>query len=287
MSDAKRSENGWLSPSNARVRRTFLYLPLILYSIVLLYPLFVMVVSSFKSTGELFMNPVGLPRTIDLQNYRATFDKVNFLLYFKNSVVVTSLSTALSVAVGTFAAYALARYCFKGNRLIYLVFISGLMVPLPLASFPLFLLIKGLGLLDTHAALILIYGGWRVSFTILIMSGFFASLPKGLEEAARVDGCTEFGVFLRVMLPLARPGLVIAFIYNAIPIWNDFFIPLIFLRSDRLSTIPLGISRFFGEYASDWGALFASLNLAMLPIVLVYFLLSRKFVESMTSGAFK
>lgn len=287
MSVTKKSGNVWLSISNPRVRHMLLYLPLILYSMVLLYPLFIMVISSLKSTRELFMNPLGLPQTINLLNYRATFEKVNFLLYFKNSVVVTSLSTALSLAVGTFAAYALARYRFRGNRLIYFVFISGLMMPLQLASFPLFLLIKGLGLLDTHAGLILIYGGWRISFTVLIMSGFFDSLPKGLEEAARVDGCTEFGVFLRVMLPLARPGLVIAFIYNAVPIWNDFFLPLVFLRSDRLSTIPLGISRFFGEYASDWGALFASLNLATLPIILLYFFLSKKFVESMTSGAFK
>jgi raffinose/stachyose/melibiose transport system permease protein len=119
------------------------------------------------------------------------------------------------------------------------------------------------------------------------MSGFFSSLPKGLEEAARVDGCTEFGVFFRVMLPLAKPGLAIALIYNAVPIWNDFFIPLIFLRSDSLSTIPLGISRFFGEYATDFGALFSSLSLAMLPILGSYLLMSKKFVESMATGAFK
>ena len=198
-----------------------------------------------------------------------------------------SISTFLTVTVGTLAAYALARYRFLGNRFLYFFFLSGLMMPLPLASLPLFILIKNLGLLNTHAALILIYGGWRTSFTILIMSGFFSSLPVGLEEAARVDGCNEFGVFFRVMLPLAKPGLVIAFIYNSVPIWNDFFIPLIFLRSDNLSTIPLGISRFFGEYSTNLGALFSSLSLAMFPILLSYFLMSRKFVESMTSGAFK
>ncbi len=233
------------------------------------------------------MDPLGLPQAINLENYRAIFTKVNFLLYFKNSIMVTSVSTLLTVTVGTLAAYALARYRFRGNRFLYFFFLSGLMMPLQLASLPLFILIKNLGLLNTHVALILIYGGWRTSFTILIMSGFFSSLPKGLEEAARVDGCTEFGVFLRVMLPLAKPGLVIAFIYNAVPIWNDFFIPFIFLRSDKLSTIPLGISRFFGEYSTDFGALFASLSLSMLPILVCYFLMSKKFVGSMTTGAFK
>jgi raffinose/stachyose/melibiose transport system permease protein len=253
----------------------------------IIYPLLVMFLSSFKHTRDIFLDPLGLPQSLNLENYRAIFTKVNFLLYFKNSIAVTSASTLLTGTVGTIAAYALARYHFRGNRFLYFFFLSGLMMPLPLASLPLFILIKRLGLLDTHVALILIYGGWRTSFTILIMSGFFSSLPKGLEEAARVDGCTEFGVFFRVMLPLAKPGLAIALIYNAVPIWNDFFIPLIFLRSDSLSTIPLGISRFFGEYATDFGALFSSLSLAMLPILGSYLLMSKKFVESMATGAFK
>ncbi|HDQ13241.1 MAG TPA: carbohydrate ABC transporter permease [Sediminispirochaeta sp.] len=268
-------------------KSSIVYLFLGLYAVLIIVPLLIMYNSSLRSTTELFSAPLSLAINPRFENYREVLLGSNFMLHLMNSVIITAGAMLLNIGVGTPAAYALARYRVKSAGIVYSFFLLGLMVPLRLASLPLFLMMRDLGLLDTRTALILVYSAWRFGFTILILYGFFYNLPENLEDAGRIDGANEFQLFRKVMLPLARPGLVIAIIYNAVPIWNDFFFPLIFLRSSELSPLPLAVANFFGEHSVQWGPLFAFLGLSILPIVVLYLLMSRYFIRGMLAGTFR
>jgi raffinose/stachyose/melibiose transport system permease protein len=268
-------------------RSVVVYLALGVYALLILVPLFFLYNSSFRTTTELFSAPLQLAWPIDFSNYRAVLVGNNFFLHLWNSVIITAGAMLLNVILSTPAAYALSRSKSKVSGLIYAVFLLGLMVPLRLASVPLFLIMRDIGLLDTRIALILIYAGWRFGFSILVLYGFFYTLPPNLEDASRIDGANEFQLFFRVMMPLARPGLLIAIIYNAVPVWNDFFFPLIFLRSPGKSPLPLAVANFFGENSAQWGPLFAFLGLSILPIVVLYLATSRHFIRGMLAGSFR
>ena len=256
-------------------------------TLVMLYPVLIMVLSAFKTTGEIYASPFALPAAWSLQNVATIWRETRFLTYLGNSILVTVTSIAVMLATCTLAAYALARYTFRGNEAIYLFFLSGLMVPLKLAIIPLFIELKTLDLLDNRLGLILVYAAMGLPSTVFIMTGFLKTVPAELEEAARIDGASEARILARIMLPLSRPALVIAGIHNAVPIWNDFFFPLVLIQSDHAKTLPQGLTVFMGEFSTDWGVLFAGLTLSALPLTVVYVLLSRQFIAGLTSGAVK
>jgi raffinose/stachyose/melibiose transport system permease protein len=185
------------------------------------------------------------------------------------------------------AAYAIGRYDFTGSEFVLLFFMSGLMLPLKLAIIPLFILYRDMGILNTPWALIATYTAMGLPSTVFIMTGFIRTLPRELEDAARMDGASEARILWSVMLPLCRPAMVIAGIYNLVPIWNDFFFPLVFIQDDAYKTLPQGLTTFIGEYVTNWGVMFAGLTLAAAPITIVYILLSKQFINGMTSGAVK
>ncbi len=260
---------------------------LIANGLVMVYPLFVMLMSAFKSNAEIFASPFALPEQVDFSNIARVWNETSFVRYLANSAIVTVASVAAILVAGTMAAYALARYRFRLNAVIFLFFVSGLMVPLKLAVIPLFIQLDGFGLLDSRTGLVLVYVAMGLPSAVFILTGFLRTLPGELEQAARIDGAGEARIMLSIMLPLARPAMVIAGIQNAVPIWNDFFFPLVFVTSDDLKTLPQGLTVFMGEYNTDWGVLFAGLTLAALPIMLAYALLSRQFIAGMTQGAIK
>jgi raffinose/stachyose/melibiose transport system permease protein len=260
---------------------------LIFNSLLMLFPIVMMVLFAFKSTGEIYATPFSLPKEWSGANLATIWRETAFPRYLANSLLITATSIALILTIGTMAAYALARYTFRGNELIYLFFLSGLMVPLKLAIIPLFIQLTALGLIDRHAGLVLVYTAMGLPSAIFILTGFLRTLPAELEDQARIDGASEARIMVTIMLPLAKPALVIAGIHNAVPIWNDFFFPLVFIQTDALKTLPQGLTIFMGEYNTDWGVLFAGLTLAALPITLVYMALSRYFIAGLTQGAVK
>lgn len=260
---------------------------LVLNGLIMLYPLFVMVLSSFKSNAEIFASPFALPESLDLTNIERVWNETNFLTYLGNSAIITAVSVVVLLVFGTMAAYAIARYPFRFRETIFLFFLSGLMVPLKLAVIPLFVQLDRLGLIDTRTGLVLVYVAMGLPSTVFILTGFLRTLPGELEESARIEGASEARTMWSIMLPLARPAMIIAGIQNAVPIWNDFFFPLVFVTSDDLKTLPQGLSVFMGEYNTDWGVLFSGLTLAALPIMLCYIVLSRQFIAGLTQGAVK
>lgn len=256
-------------------------------SILMLYPILVMVFSAFKPTAEIYNSPFSIPDIRHIDNFTRILTETSFPTYLANSVLVTGLSILSILTLGSMAAYALGRYRFPGAAFVFLFFLAGLMVPLKLAIIPLFIQFRELGLLDTRFSLVLLYTAMGLPSTVFIMTGFIRTLPQELEDAARMDGASEPRIMVSIMLPLTRPAMVIAAIHNAVPIWNDFFFPLVFIHTDGRKTLPQGLTVFMGEFSTDWGALFAGLTLSALPIILIYLVLSRQFIAGLTSGAVK
>jgi raffinose/stachyose/melibiose transport system permease protein len=254
---------------------------------LMLFPIAIMVMSGFKTTVEIYQSPFSIPDFTNTGNFVKMATDTAFVRYLLNSVIVTGASVALLLALGTMAAYAIARYDFPGSAFVLLFFMAGLMVPLKLAIIPLFILFRDLGILNTHLALIAVYVAMGLPSTVFIMTGFIRTLPRELEDAARMDGASELRIMWSVMIPLCRPAMVIAGIYNLVPIWNDFFFPLVFIQNDALKTLPQGLTTFIGEYITDWGVMFAGLTLSAAPITIVYILLSKQFINGMTAGAVK
>ena len=256
-------------------------------ALIMLYPILVMVISGFKTNYEIYNRPFSLPNSFNLDNFIVIWTETDVPAYFLNSVIVTTLSVVFLLVMGTMAAYALARYNFKGNLMLYLFFLSGLMLPLRLAIIPLFIQLKALGLIDTLFGLIAIYTAMGLPSTVFILTCFLKTLPSELEDSARIDGASEARILVQIMLPLIMPALVIAGIYNAVPIWNDFFFPLIFIHDPQWKTLAQGLTMFFGEYSINYGVLYAGLTLAALPIVVIFIIQSKQFIAGMTAGAIK
>jgi len=260
---------------------------LIIWALVNLVPIGIMLLSGFKTTAEIFTNPFGLPEKWSLATYIKAWKGAKFAIYFRNSVIVSVVSIALILFVSSMASYVLARFSFPGRRLIYLYILAGLVLPVRLAIIPIFLLIRTIGLQDTLIGLLIVYTAGGISFSTFLLTNFFRNIPVDLEDSARIDGAGVFRIYWQINLPLLRPALATVAIFNFINVWNDFFFPLIFINTRTKKTIPLGIQSFFGEYSIQWDMLFAGLNIAIIPMIIFFLILSRQFISGLTEGAIK
>ena len=272
---------------SSRAQRIGILAILLLWVFVDLFPLAIMFLSGFKSTKEIFTNPFGLPEKWNLGSYIAAWKDANFGDYFLNSLVVSGVSILLILIISSMGAYVLARYEFPGRRWVFLYILAGLALPIRLAVIPLFVLIRALHLQDTLIALFLIYTASGLSFSTFLLTNFFRSIPLELEESARIDGAGYFRLYWQINLPLIRPALATIAVFNFNRIWNDFFFALIFISSESKKTIPLGIQNFFGEYTVRWDMLFAGLNIAVIPVIIFFVILSRQFIGGLVEGALK
>lgn len=263
------------------------YMFLTILAVISIYPIFIMFISSFKTTPEIFFNPFNLPKKWNFQNFIKVWNEANFKVYFLNSVLVTISSLIILLFCASLAAYALAKFNFKFNNLVFMIFLAGIMIPIRLGIVPLFILMRDLNLLDTRLSLIFTYSASGMPMSVFLLTGFFKTIPSELSDAARVDGCNEFQIFYKIMLPLVRPALATVALVNFVPWWNDFFFPLLFIRSDSLKTIQLGMTIFFGQYMTDWASLFAGMVIASIPMIILYLLMSKQFISGLTAGAVK
>ncbi len=264
-----------------------MHLMMMTYVVLIIYPLFNMIMSSFKSTREIMKTPFSLPASFDFTTYIDLWISRGFGRYFLNSLMVTGLSMVFVLLLGSMAAFGIARYTFKGNTLIYMLFLSGIMLPLKAAIIPLFQIVKWLGLMDTPLAVIFIFIAMGLPSTVFILSGFMRTIPAALEQAARIDGCSDLRIYSQIVMPITAPSIALVTIYNAVPIWNDFFFPLVFLQSDKLKTLPVGLTSFIGQHSTNWDQLFTGLSIAIVPMLILYLLMSKYFIKGMTAGAVK
>jgi raffinose/stachyose/melibiose transport system permease protein len=254
------------------------------YAALALFPLLLMALNSLRPSAEIYAAPLALPTAPTLDSYARAWQDASFATYFRNSVVVTVGAVALGTVVSVLAAYPLGRYIFRGSRWLLLYFLSGLMLPIRLAILPIFYLLASLSLIDSHLGIVLVYAASGVPFSVFILSTFFRQLPRELEEAARIDGAGEFAIFGRVMLPLVRPAVATVVVFQFVPLWNDFFFPLVLLRSTEKATLPVGLTTFFGEFQTDWSTLFAGLMIATVPLIVLFLVATKQIVAGLTAG---
>lgn len=267
--------------------RPFYYLVVFTMATISLYPILLMILSSFKKSVDIYKDPLGLPSSFSLDTYRTLLSKIPFTTYFMNSLFVSIVSVVLIVVVCSLASFYIARFKFSWNHALFFIFLLGMMIPIKLGIVPLFILMRDLGLINSLWSLILMNTATGIPLSILILTGFFKTMPSELEEAARMDGAGNLRVLWYVVLPLMRPALGTVVIINFIAAWNDFFFPLIFITEKMKRTIPVGMMSLFGEHSADWGSLFAGLTLASLPMILLFFIASKQFMEGLTAGAIK
>jgi ABC-type glycerol-3-phosphate transport system permease component len=275
-----------------RHRATFIallvYATLVLAATVVLFPVFWMASSSLKPGPELFARDLTLlPVNWTLENYRNVWLHTNFPIYFWNSFQVAAISTVLSVVISMYAAYALARIRFAGRYAFGMLMLVTQMFPHILLVLPLFLIIQRVGLLNTHAALIIAYTSFSLPFTVWLLRGFFEAIPEELEEAAAIDGASQLATFHRIILPLAGPGLAAVTMFGFIRGWNEFLFALVFLQSRNLFTLPIGLANFQEEYTFRWDLIMAGAGIITLPVLALFLLMQRFIVQGLLGGAVK
>ncbi|MCZ8519824.1 MULTISPECIES: carbohydrate ABC transporter permease [Paenibacillus] len=280
-----------MKPAYNPLSRTFIYAVLLLWSVSVLYPLLWTLLDALKNNDQFFRNaPWALPQFPLLwSNFSYVWDKYNFDAYFFNSIIVTLGGTFLGLLLAAMTAYVIARYPFKGSNALYLLYLASMMIPFNLALIPLFFLMNRLNLINTHLGLVLVYASSVLAFGIFVLVGFYKSLPKELDEAAQIDGASEYGVFFRVMLPLSQPGLVTVAIVNILNIWNEYVIGTILVNDPEKYTLPVGIAVMQAEmqYRTEWGPLFAALLITIIPVLVVYIFFQRQIASGVTAGAVK
>ena len=261
---------------------------LVAYSALVLFPILLVFMNSFKDQMSIFGEPLKppTPATFSIEGYKTLFDVANFGHYFVNSLIVTVVSLLLIVYLGAMAGWALAEYEFKLNTFMAIYLALGIMVPIRLGTVGILRLLAGWHLVNTLTALILVYTAMGLPLSIFILSRFFTQLPPDFKDAARIDGASEYRIFTLV-LPLVRPALGTVAAISMIPVWNDLWFPLILAPSERTKTIVLGAQVFLGQFLNDWQAVLAALSLAMIPAVLLYMIFSKQLIRGLTAGAVK
>ncbi|EIM74189.1 sugar ABC transporter permease [Nitratireductor aquibiodomus RA22] len=259
------------------------------YTIIALFPVFVIVVNAFKSRKAIFRTPLELPNaeTFSLIGFETVLKQGDFLLYFQNSFVVTVVSLFMVLLFGAMAAFALAEYRFKGNSLMGLYLALGIMIPIRLGTVAILQMMAASGLVNTLTSLILVYTAQGLPLAIFILSEFMRQVSDDLKNAGRIDGLSEYRIFFRLVLPLVRPAMATVAVFTMIPIWNDLWFPLILAPAEATKTITLGAQVFIGQFVTNWNAVLAALSLAILPVLILYLIFSRQLIRGITSGAVK
>jgi raffinose/stachyose/melibiose transport system permease protein len=261
-------------------------LGLIGFAVVILYPLIWMVISSMKSYDEIYNNVWGFPSTWLVQNYGEAWSK-GISNYFVNSIIVTVITVTAVLIIGSMAAFVLARYRSRFIDLALIFIIGGMMMNPQVALIPLFNILSALDLINTRWALILTYIAYRLPLSVLLIRAYFLSIPKELEESALIDGCSEFGIYRRIYLPMSIPILITTVVLTSFFAWNEFLFATIFIDSDSLKTIPSGLMNFRDALRTDWGVLLAGMVISSLPMIALLIMLQKYLVRGLSEGSVK
>lgn len=260
---------------------------LCLWSIIVIFPLWVMVINSFKDRLSIYKNPFGLPEKWNFSNYSNVLKEGNFLNYFKNSFLIVTLSIFLVLVFGSLVAYALANWKGKVPNILYFIFIMGMMLPIRIASIKLLEMMRNMNLINTIWSLLPIYVAMGLPIAVFVLTEYMSQFPKELMEAAHMDGASRIRILLSIVTPMMRPALATVAIYNLVPFWNDLWFPLIMINDEKHKTLLLGVTRLFGQYQTDWSMVLAVLTLSALPVVILYIIMSKQFIKGLTAGAVK
>ena len=259
------------------------HIVMILWSFISIFPLFFLVINTFKVKKEIYINFFGMPQKWTLENYTSLMSNSDFFGYFRNSFLVVVVSLSMILLVGSLCAYALAHWRTKTSKVVYYFFVIGMMLPIKIATIRLLQIMKALNTLNTLFCLFPVYIAMGLPTAIFILTEFIHGLPRELYEAGYMDG----KIWYRIVIPLIRPALATVAIYNLVPIWNDLWFPLIFITKESSKTVLLAVTRLQGQYTTDWPKLLTVLTLSSLPVIALYLGMSQSFIKGLTAGAVK
>jgi N-acetylglucosamine transport system permease protein len=260
-----------------------------IWAIIVILPLLWTLMTSFKTTTEIFASPFSLPAKLALVNYSDAWTTAGIGRFFFNTIFVVGSALILVMLLGAMCAYILARFDFPGNRIVYYMMLGGLMIPIFLAIVPLFFVLKNFGLLNTLPGLIVTYVAFALPFTVFFLYAFFRSLPYEISEAAAIDGANEWRTFFQIMLPMARPGLATVAILNFLGLWNQFLLPVALNTNQQNYVLSQGLASFASSagYDVNFGALFAAVVITVAPVLVVYVIFQRQLQGSVSQGTMK
>ena len=275
-----------IESSGQKVLKVLLYVFLIIMAAIMLLPFLWMLSASLKQDRDVFTFPIQwIPAEPEWGNYSRIWTQIPLLTYILNTVKLTIIVTLLQLFTSSFAAYAFAKLRFKGRNALFLGYIATIAVPWQAYMVPQFMILRGMGLNNTHLAIIILQA--FSAFGVFMMKQFYEGIPTELCEAARIDGMTEYGIYAKIMLPLAKPSLSTLTIFTFVNTWNDFLGPYIYLTRDNLKTIQLGLRSFIGQYSSEYGLIMAGSVVTMIPVIAVFLALQKYFVEGVASSGLK
>ncbi|MET2719085.1 MULTISPECIES: carbohydrate ABC transporter permease [Streptomyces] len=278
--DARRTEGGVLN--------VFAHSFLVLWTVLAAGPLIWVLLAAFRPHADIVSDPFGLPGGLHWENFTNAWTTADIGRYTLNSLIILSGSLTGTMLLGAMAAYVIARYEFRGNRAVHLLFTGGLMFPVFLALVPLFFVLDNFGLLNTRQGLILVYIAYSLPFTVFFLVSFFRTLPGAVQEAAVLDGASHSRIFFQIMMPMARPGLISIGIFNFLGQWNQFVLPKVLnIGSPEDAVLPQGLAALMVQqrYEGDWGALYAGVSMAIIPVLVVYVTFQRQVQTGLTAGA--
>lgn len=265
----------------------WVYIVFVLMGFICLFPVLFSIMSSFKTTQEIFATPFKLPTSISFDNYVTAWKIGNMGRYFANTLLLTAASLVIIVFVASMASFVIARFRFKLQSLLLLFFVSGMMIPMQSVIIPLAFNLGQFHLKNNYLVLILIYVAFQLPMSVFIYNGFMVGIPKELEEAARVDGCSVPRIYFNVILPLIKPAIVTSSIFNFINIWNNLLFPLVFITDKDMQVISYGLLQFFSQWKADYGGVMAGITLSIIPSLLIYVFMQEKVEAGMVAGAVK
>ena len=269
-------------------KKVILYLVLAVLAIIWIIPIFTLIATSLKHKKD-FMSGLSLfqlPAQIAWDNFSNAITQGRLFTYMKNDLIVSSLKVPLGIFVGSLAAFSLTRLNIKHKTGIFIFFLIGMMLPMQTALVPINMIYSKLNLLNTYFGLFYVYIGFGLSYCILVMRGFMLGIPKDIDEAAYIDGCTKWQLFFKIILPIAKPAVATLFITDFLSTWNEYLLASVIINDNALKTVPVGIMTFVGEHGTDYGLLCAGVLISVLPVMIVYLAFQRHFVEGM-AGAVK
>ncbi|MFC4586842.1 carbohydrate ABC transporter permease [Sphaerisporangium corydalis] len=269
------------------LRTMSLHTVVIVLGAFVIVPLLFGLIGGFKDTAQLSTNPFGLPSPWVPGNYTEVLTSGPYWRQLFNSTFIALATALIVVGVSAMAAFVFARFAFRGRETLFTLFTIGLMFPFAVAILPLFILLRTIGLLDNPFGVILPQAAFGLPVTIIVLRAFFRTIPRELEEAATIDGCTSLGFFWRILLPMARPALATVSVLAIVASWNNFFLPLVIFNDPNWSTIPLGVQQFYGQYSSDTARILAYVVLSMVPALAFYAVAERQLIGGLTAGATK
>ncbi len=271
----------------SNISQPLIYVLFSILLVIFLVPFFLVLLNSFKGNKEIILDPLALPEKLNLAGYVKAFTAMNYLQTFRNSLIITVLSIVLIILFAVMCAYFFARNNWKINRILFMVMVASMIIPFQTIMIPIVKNFSAINAVDNIFMVVVFYIGAHISMAVFMLQGFIKNIPVELDEAARIDGCTEFQILFKIIFPLLKPIISTVAVLDILAIWNDFLLPYILLQSNKLKTLPLMTYSFFGQYSIDYSLVCSGLIMSILPVIIIYAFLQKQIIDGVVAGAIK